>query len=231
MYSTELDPALVLAVVGLVLAGLVISNLPLPWRPVGVRSTPGSTTIRAHSWIIAPLVLLAAAWWAGARHVPDNSGITVMIVAITAVLAIAAWLAWRNGQAELSPDRIVARASFDGRRIAHAQYTAPGQPAHIGVWHTGAPFRPSGLFLNGQPSGKTRRTSGRELVAFAGLVRGTTWTYRALVEVARAGNWPTNTQLVVTIPPSRTHRRLIAEIQQYGVNVDDRTVGDEPGGR
>jgi hypothetical protein len=111
---------------------------------------------------------------------------------------------------------------WTGRRIVHARPAGPVR-RRLYLAETGAPRRPTGLFLDGHYARRGRPSGARELAAMAGLVRGHTWAYRALREAARAGNWPANTRLVVHYRPSRGQRAIIADIAACGVEVDDRS--------
>lgn len=218
------DPRVTAVVLVVVVVAMVASNLPLRGRPLGVRSTDDATIVRAHSWLVVPPAFTAALWWAGARHVPDDGAMLALLAVASAVLGVVTLLGWRNARAEFSTGRIVVRASFTGRRVGAAVRTRAGRPRRLGIARTGAVLRPSGLHLDPVlPAGGSGRTRAREFVAFIGLVRGDTWTYRALRQVARDGNWPHNTHLLVGSRPSGRQRRILDELETLGVTVVDRT--------
>ncbi len=209
-------------VVAVVVVAMVATGLPLRRTPLDVRSRDGVTTVRASSWTLLPPAFGVTLWLAGAPHVPEDRGMLAVLLVFSAMLGGVTWLAWRNCRAELATDRIVTRASWTGRRIAHVR-RAGATPQRIYLGPTGAFYRRHGLFLNGNIHRGGGRSSGREFGPMAGLTRGSTWAYRALRAAAVAGNWPERTTLVVYLRPSRGQQRLLDDIAACGVEVEDRT--------
>lgn len=227
---SSLSSGTVLVVVALVVAGFVCANLPLPWRPLGVSSASDRTVIRAHGWMLALAALAAGMVWAAWPHLGHPSGMWWPVGGMVAACAAGAWLAWRHGRVEFSPERVVTRGSLYGTRARAVYHAGAAMTSRIGMGPTRAFFRPRGVMLGLRRAETGEIESGPELYAMAGIFRSETWALRALREVARAGHWPRGMRLVTTHRLGPVSRRLAAEIEELGVSVHQELSSSSTGG-